>query len=38
MPNATRVRLPDLEHINAFLDSGQALGYVSEFLGQHAGR
>jgi pimeloyl-ACP methyl ester carboxylesterase len=38
MPNATRVRLPELEHINAFLDSEQALGYVLEFLGRHAGR
>ena len=38
MPNATRVRIPDREHINAFLGSELVLPYVVEFLGRHAGR
>jgi len=38
MKDATRIRLLDLEHINAFLDSGQVLPHVTEFLGRHAGR
>jgi len=37
-PDATRIRLVDLEHLNAFLDSGQVLPHVTEFLGRHAGR
>lgn len=38
MRNATRIRIPDREHINAFLDSELVLPSVLEFLGRHAGR
>jgi hypothetical protein len=38
MPHATRVRIPDREHINAFVDSQVALPHVQEFLAQHGGR
>lgn len=34
MPNATRVRVPDREHINAFLYSEFAVPRVREFLGR----
>lgn len=36
MTQATRVRLPDREHLNAFLDSELAVPHVLEFLGRHA--
>ena len=32
MPNATRVRIPNREHINAFLDSAAVLPHVTAFL------
>jgi hypothetical protein len=32
MPNATRIRIPRREHINAFLDSEQVLPSVTRFL------
>ena len=32
MPNATRIRIPRREHINAFLDSDYALPHVTAFL------
>ena len=38
MPRATRVRIPDREHINAFVDSEVALPHVQKFLALHAGR
>ncbi len=38
MPNATRIRIPDREHINAFLSSELALPHVMAFLGRHASR
>lgn len=35
MPNGTRIRLPGLGHINAFLSSELVLPHVTEFLGRH---
>jgi pimeloyl-ACP methyl ester carboxylesterase len=38
MPNARRVRVPEKEHINAFLDSPFVLPFVTEFLGEARSR
>lgn len=38
MPQGSRVRIPDREHINAFVDSEVALPHVEEFLRTRAGR
>ena len=37
MRDASRIRIPDREHINAFLGSEIVLPFVSEFLSRHAG-
>lgn len=37
MPDASRVRIPDREHINAFVDSELVLPHVQEFLARHSG-
>lgn len=38
MPHAQRVRIPDRDHINAFLDSDVVLPLVTAFLREHRDR